>query len=323
MPTTQPADEFDGPWKEALRDFFQEFLELLFPEVHDGIDWSVPPEPKDKDFEKISAAAAAGKLAADKLIQVRLRSGATPWILIHIEAQGSPQSDFPKRMFRYGAAIYGQYDKEVVGIAILADQSDTWRPTSFGFQNFGAGLRYDFLTAKLIDLDEAELETSPNLFAPIILAHLKTQQTKGDPESRLRWKSRIVRGLYDRNLSIAQVRRLFRVIDWLLALPENQETEFLDDLKRFVGGRNMPYVSSVERVGIAKGRAIGKAEGKTEGKAESIQFILENRFGKLNARLRRKLFSTTDDLVLTNLLASALTAKSLGDFEAAFKQATA
>ena len=35
-------DDYDSPWKEALDDYFKDFLELLFPMVHDGFDWSVP-----------------------------------------------------------------------------------------------------------------------------------------------------------------------------------------------------------------------------------------------------------------------------------------
>lgn len=315
MPPVPSPDKFDSPWKDALNKFFREFLQLFLPQVHDGIDWTVPPEPKDKDFEKITANAVVGRQMADKLFQVRLNSGATPWVLIHIEAQGSRETEFSKRMFRYGAAIHARYDKEVIGIAILADRSKTWHPQSFGFENFGARLQYDFLTVKLANLDHAELETSENLFAPIVLAHLKTQETKGDPESRLIWKTRIVRNLYDRNFSREQIRKLFRIVDWLLGLPENLDEIFWDELSRFEGERKMPYVTSVERIGIAKGRAIGLAEGK----AEAVLLVLENRFGALGARLKKKILALQDEAFLTDLIAMALVAESTKDFEGKLK----
>jgi len=39
MDTEQPNQDHDSPWKEALECRFQEFLALLFPAVHQQIDW--------------------------------------------------------------------------------------------------------------------------------------------------------------------------------------------------------------------------------------------------------------------------------------------
>ena len=33
-------DDYDSPWKEALERYLPDFLALLFPEAHAGIDWS-------------------------------------------------------------------------------------------------------------------------------------------------------------------------------------------------------------------------------------------------------------------------------------------
>ena len=43
MTVSDPANQFDGPWKEALEGFFGPFLATLFPAVHAGIDWSGRP----------------------------------------------------------------------------------------------------------------------------------------------------------------------------------------------------------------------------------------------------------------------------------------
>jgi hypothetical protein len=37
--TSRPADH-DSPWKMALEGYFQEFLDLLFPAIHEQVDWS-------------------------------------------------------------------------------------------------------------------------------------------------------------------------------------------------------------------------------------------------------------------------------------------
>jgi hypothetical protein len=81
----------------------------------------------------------------------------------------------------------------------------------------------------------------------------------------------------------------------------------------------MPYVTSVERIGIAKGRAIGLAEGKAEGKAEAVLLVLENRFGSLGIRLKKKILAIHDETLLTDLIAVALVAESIKDFEGKLK----
>jgi hypothetical protein len=52
---------------------------------------------------------------------------------------------------------------------------------------------------KLLDYESrwSELENSRNPFAVAVMAHLKTKETKKDPQSRKRWKFQLTRGLYE------------------------------------------------------------------------------------------------------------------------------
>ncbi len=53
--------DFDSPWKEALDLYFQAFLLLFFPVIHDDIDWSRPVEMLDKEFQQlVPKSGAAG-----------------------------------------------------------------------------------------------------------------------------------------------------------------------------------------------------------------------------------------------------------------------
>ena len=56
---------------------------------------------------------------------------------------------------------------------------------------------------KLLDYaaDVPALETNPNPFAAVVLAHLKTRETRQDPDARCLWKVRLIKGLYERGLS--------------------------------------------------------------------------------------------------------------------------
>ncbi len=55
--------------------------------------------------------------------------------------------------------------------------------------------------------------------------------------------------------------------------------------KRLRGERNVRYITSIERMGIAegmaKGIATGREEGRVEGESRLLRRLLERRFGAL------------------------------------------
>ena len=46
--TTGITMEYDSPWKEALEQYFESFMELFFPKIHSEVDWSKGYEFLDK-----------------------------------------------------------------------------------------------------------------------------------------------------------------------------------------------------------------------------------------------------------------------------------
>src|SRR5262249_29004474 len=148
--------------------------------------------------------------------------GAETWVLIHIEVQTRRQRGFGRRMFVYNSRIADRYNRDVVSVAVLADDDPNWRPVGYEWEVWGCEKRLVVPTVKLRDYAEreAELEESRNPFAKVVLAHLKALETRRDPETRRSWKFRLVRGLYERGFSAEDVRQLFRFIDWLMELPE-------------------------------------------------------------------------------------------------------
>ena len=47
------ATDYDGAWKEAIEIYLRPFLELCFPVVASGIDWSAPFEFSDMNRRKL------------------------------------------------------------------------------------------------------------------------------------------------------------------------------------------------------------------------------------------------------------------------------
>src|SRR5215470_14342127 len=121
----RPAD-FDSPWKEALDVYFPAFLAFFFPEAHADIDWGRAPEMLDKELQKIVRQSKHGRRYVDKLVKVWLKTGEERWLLIHVEVQAAREGDFAKRMYVYNYRVFDHYDREVISLAILADDDPAW-----------------------------------------------------------------------------------------------------------------------------------------------------------------------------------------------------
>jgi hypothetical protein len=308
----------DNPWKEALELFLEPFLAFFFPHVHDGIDWQRDYHSLDKELQQVVRDARVRGRVADKLFQVWRKDGREAWLLIHIEIQGKREKDFPERMFIYGYRIYDRHRRPVVSLAVLCDDSPSWRPDRFEVGEWGSALGIRFLIAKLLDYRgrEEELERDRNPFAAVVLAQLKVPETRGNPGERWRWKVRLVKGLYDRGLTAQQVRELFRLLDWMVQLPQELEQRFRAEIDRFEEERRMPYVTSVERLAREEGRQEGLEQGGRKVLVEEITQALETRFGAAGKRLVPKVRALTALDKLRELNRAAWTAETLDEVKA-------
>ena len=196
MPCMNTApDQFDTPWKEAVEHYFAEFMAFYFPDAHRQIDWAKGHTFLDQELQAVSRDAEIGKRFVDKLVQVHRLSGQEDWIYLHLEIQGSAQAEFAKRMFVYNYRIFDKYDRPVASMAVLADDSLDWKPQAYSFEALGCQHTLKFPVAKLMDYAQQEptLETDPNPFALVTLAHLQTKATRLDPQARFEAKWRLIK----------------------------------------------------------------------------------------------------------------------------------
>ncbi|MEO5326732.1 MAG: DUF4351 domain-containing protein [Magnetococcus sp. THC-1_WYH] len=268
-------DEFDTPWKEVLRLYFRDFLAFFLPQAHDGIDWGRGFEFLDKELARITREAEMGDRRMDKLVKVWRRDGVALWVLIHIEIQGDRKTNFAEGMYVYQYRAYDLYQVPVVGLAILADEEDGWRPTEFSYDLWGTKQSYQFTSVKLLDYSEAALEQSRNPFAIVTLAHLHAKRTKHRTEDRYQAKWHLVKRLYQSGFDRQQVISLFCFIDWVLHLPEEADKRLWMEIVDFEESKKMPYISSVERFGMQK----GMQKGHRDGEATILTRQLQRRFG--------------------------------------------
>ena len=196
----QPNAEFDSPWKSMIELYFQHFMQFYFPAIEAEIDWTYPPIFLDQELQKVVRDGETGKRYADKLVQVRTLDGKETLIILHIEVQSQQESIFPNRMLTYNYRLRDRYNGTIVSLALLGDDSPTWRPNSFQDSRWGCTIAFEFPMVKLLDYkdDWEALEQNENPFAIVTMAHLKTKETHNDPISRKAWKFRLTTMLYDR-----------------------------------------------------------------------------------------------------------------------------
>ena len=280
-------DNYDSPWKEAIVSCLPDFVAFHFPDVHRQIDWTCPVEFLEQELRSVSQDPGPQSSFVDKLVRVTRRDGQQEWVVIHLEIQCQHQSAFAERMFLYHARLYERHRQPIASLALLADDRPAWRPESFDYEVFGCRLGLRFPVAKLLDWSgsEARLADSRNPFALVTRAHLATRSTRDDPAARERVKTTLIRELYGTGLERQRIVDVFRVIDWMMKLPEENDTRFRRSVVMMEEELSMRYVTSIERLaieeGMAKGMQQGMQQGLKQGKARLLGRLLTRRFGEL------------------------------------------
>jgi hypothetical protein len=246
----------------------------------------------DKELQPIVRGAERGRLYVDKLVKVWLRNGQEKWLLIHIEVQAARQGEFAERMHLYNHRIADRYGREVISLAILADDDPNWRPDRYEHSRWGFRTLTEFPVVKLLDYAAKyeELEADPNPFAVVVLAQLKALETRGAPAERHVWKIRLVKGLYERGMGPEDIRRLLRFIDWVLELPEPLEQLFKQEVGAFNEERHMPFLDCFDRAILQKDLL------------QAIEICLKLKFGAEGLELLPELREVRDIELLRKIL---------------------
>ncbi|NCQ98257.1 MAG: cytosolic protein, partial [Microcystis aeruginosa L211-101] len=125
-------------------------------------------------------------------------------------------------------------------------------------------------------------------------------------------KLALTKRLYEQGYQREDIINLFKFIDWLMSLPTELEQEFQQELNQYEEEKRMPYITSVERMGMEKGM-IQKAR-------ESVIDALEIRFENVPSELVDEISQIQDTSLLKNLLRQAITLDSISDFQGYLNQ---
>lgn len=140
------------------------------------------------------------------------------------------------------------------------------------------------------------------------MAHLRTQATTQDLAGRLQWKLSLIKRMYELGYSRDKIQQIFRLLDRLMTLPPELDLNFQAELERFEAEQQMTYITSIERIGIAKATQ------------KNISQILTIRFKDVPTELVEKLNKLYDIELLNQLLERAVTTGSISEFRQQLSQ---
>jgi hypothetical protein len=300
----QCSTQFDSPWKDVLEIFFEEFMRFFFPQAHREIDWTLPFEFLDKEFQQALSSDQPAARVVDKLVKVWTTKGKESWVLIHIEIQNQRQRKFAERMFVYHNRIYDKYRQKIASVAVLGDKNLRWQPDEFKSQLWNCQILFKFHVIKLLNYKQqwSMLESSLSPFAPIIMAYIVRQETRSNPEQRLAHKLRLFRDLRKRGYEKDSVYKLFRLIDNIMRLPRDWENEFWQQAV-YEDQKNMKHMFSFEKEAMKQGLKAGIKQEQERMKLfllDHLKLQLEMKFGKESLELLPTIskFKTPEKLIV-------------------------
>lgn len=291
----EPQPQYDAPWKGAIVRFFPDFMKFFFPVIYDAIDWKKKYEFLENDLQKITKDAELGRRHADKLVRVFKKTGEAAWVLIHVEVQSARESKFSERIYVYRHRIWEQHQVDVASLVILCDNEANYRPNTYEKELWGCELKFKFPIVKLLDFEKDwdKLEKSKNPFSLVAMAQLKSKLVKAK-EERKYWKIQLIKMLFKRGYTAEDVQELFGFIDWILELPAEMESAFIQKVIELGKENDMRYVTSFERV-VKKQ---GIQQGRQEGESLLLFRMLERKFGQIDDEVKQKVEAADSETLL-------------------------
>jgi hypothetical protein len=290
---SEVAANYDEAWKEALSEYFEDFLSFFFPNIHSLVDWNKTPIALDKELQQLKANADPNLRIADKLYEVGLLDKKTPSLVIHCEVQSQHEDNFDRRIFVYNTKAFTLCNIDVVSLVILGDTRRSWRPADFRYCYGGLGTGTEFGSFKLLDYQSRwdDLESTQSRFGIIIMAHLKTAATTGNFAERAQWKWEIVQKIYNKGWSNRDFIIVYNIVDTMMSLPKPLQAEFFAKVKQLEEDRKMPLISPT----IALAREEGEQRGELKGKQELVIELLNHRFVEIPPSLTEQLKKLTNE----------------------------
>jgi hypothetical protein len=304
----------DQLFKTILERLLRDFLELFFPEAAARLDF----ETLRFVDKEVFANVPEGKVReADVVARLETRDGKPELVLVHVEVEAEPKSDFPRRMFEYYALLRLNYGLPVFPIALYLRRGPLSKVAEYREALFGQEL----LLFRYHSLALARLPAEEYVGASPLGAALSALMSQEKTRDRARHKLSMLEPVVGSGLDEALKYLLVNVIETYFELSgeDAERYRLLVSRKEYraVQEVELTWADKLMEKGREKGREEGREVGVIEGKRETILRLLATKFGDLPRDIAAKAEAMSaaelDSVVDRLLTATTLDELELGD----------
>ncbi|WP_163151471.1 Rpn family recombination-promoting nuclease/putative transposase [Anoxybacillus sp. MB8] len=270
--------DHDRLFKELIQTFFEEFIVLFFPAMHEHIDFRHVSFLSEELFTDVTAGE---KYRVDLLVETKLK-GEDGLVIVHIENQSYVQPSFPERMFIYFSRLLEKYRKPIVPIAVFSYDTIRDEPATFTLQfPFGHVLDFRFFTLELRKQNWRNYIRQDNPIAAALLSKMGYTESE-----RVELKKQFLRMLVRLELDEAKQRLLFGFFETCVKRSDEEERKprsEVNEMETKEKEQVLELMISYERQGMKhlvqtmarKGMSVKDIANVTDLTEEEIQKLLE------------------------------------------------
>lgn len=300
----------DQLFKTILEGLLRDFLKLFFPEAAARLDFETLHFVDKEVFANVPEGKAR---EADVVARLETRDGGPELVLVHVEVQAEPKSDFPRRMFEYYALLRLHYGLPVFPIALYLRRGPRSRLAEYREALFGQELllfRYHSVALARLPAEEY-VGTSP--LGAALSALMSREDNRDRARLRISMLERVVRSELDEALKYL----LVNVIETYFELSGEDAERY----RRLLARKEYRAVQELELTWadklVEKGRKEGREAGVVEGLRRTLLRQLTAKFGELDHKVTERVRSMSEvdlESVLDRVVTSAtLDGLDLGD----------
>ncbi len=290
----------DQVFKGVLRRFLREFLELFFGDFAARLEFESLELP-DKDLFKGFPDGVPRK--PDLVARIRTREGQPELVMVHIEAQARPESDFGRRMFEYYVLLWLEFGIPIFPIVLYLKQGgrDGVGVARYRQELFGS----EVMTFRYASVALAQFEGQEYVEKGPFAAGLSALMRWGRRSDEVKLNAELIQRVATSGLDEAAQFLLVNLIKTYLPVPEGA----LERYQRLISRKEYRKVQEVELSWADKLRE----EGLVRGKRETLKRLLSVKFGTLPPTVEARIDAVAFGEELDAYLDRVLTAASLED----------
>jgi hypothetical protein len=311
-----PKDEqkYDQLFKQLLKAFFGELLQLVAPTVASQLDASKAEYLDKETFTDLPKGKHRymDLLAKVPLKKSKLGEATTELVLAHTEIEGDFGEPMDKRMWRYFMQLKLRHDLPVLPLVIYVNGGEAniqWR--QYKDHTCGAEVSsFSYLSFGLSPSNAQEFLKKPGALTAALSVHMKRGKL-----SKAQLKIECLTKIAKAKLDEAKEFLAFNFVQTYLPLEQPEQDEYTKLLGKTPSQEakkmELTWADQVQKKAYKEGKAEGKAEGKVEGKIETLLKILELRKLTISKTQQGTIRACADVAQLDLWLEKALTATSL------------